>query len=55
VVTIFDALWVEISDGGCPRPAGGLGEYRWPLLWADGVVAGRRVGAIPLSETLFRG
>ena len=54
VVTIIDALWIEISDGGCPRPVGGLRKYRWPLLLADCVVAGRLVGATPLSEKLLR-
>ena len=54
VVTIFDALWVEISDGGCPRPVGGLRTYWWPRLWAVGVVAGGSVGATPPSETLLR-
>jgi hypothetical protein len=47
-------LWVAISDGGCPRPVGGLWKYRWPLLWAVGVVAGRSVGATPPSEKLLR-
>jgi hypothetical protein len=54
VVTISDALWVEISDGGCPRPVGGLCKYRWHQLWTVGVVAGSSVGATPRSDKLLR-
>jgi hypothetical protein len=54
VVTIIDALWVEISDGECPRPVGGRWNYRWPLLGAVGVVAGSSVGATPPSAKLLR-
>jgi hypothetical protein len=54
VVTIIDALRVEVSNGGVPRPVGGLWKYRWPLRWAVCVVAGRSVRATPPSDNLLR-
>ena len=48
-VSGHDLRWLVGRDQrwGIPRPIGGLGKYRWPLLWAVGVVAGRLVGATP--------
>jgi hypothetical protein len=46
-VTIFDALRVKIVDGSRRRHKGGRCEYRWPLLWAECVVAASSVGATP--------
>jgi hypothetical protein len=51
VVTIIDALWVEISDEGCPHPVGGLWNYRWPPLWAVCDVAGSSVGELLWPRT----
>ncbi len=54
VVAMIDALWVEISDGGCHSPMGGPWKYLQPGLWAVCVVAGSSVGATPPSEKLLR-